>query len=130
MKKLSLFFGLLFTLSGFAGSHKAVPYSLKVIDQKTYDKISKDGKPIFLAFNANWCPVCQKQNKALGSLKDQFKGKAHIYTVDWDKRKEFSFPSPNQRTTLVFMKNNKIEKELIGITNKDALRAFIKSNSK
>jgi thioredoxin 1 len=104
--------------------------AISEITQAQYDEFQENNIPTFIAFNAKWCPTCRKQNKVLSEITTDYEGKAKIYAIDWDKRKEFDVPAPNQRTTIVYFENREIQDQLIGATNEDVIREFIEKNIK
>jgi thioredoxin 1 len=128
-RRLLLALAILFTATSLmAAGHKSVPYAVKEITQAEYNKVMDLKKPLFLAYNADWCPVCQKQNKTLSKVAQKFKGEALFYTVNWDKRDMYTFPITKQRTTIARIKDGKIVDRLVGVTSQDMIYAFIKKN--
>jgi len=129
MTKVSLFWSVLLVLicstSAVNASSTQNDENLPKITNAQYEKIIKSEKPIFLSFNADWCPVCQKQNKALNKISKEFYNKAEFHSVDWDKVDEFVGPKTKQRSTIAYVKNNKIIDQLIGETDTDKIKAFI-----
>ncbi len=105
-------------------------YSVAEITNEQYNAAVASKKPLFLSYNATWCPSCQKQNKSLASLIPKFKDSAIIYTVNWDKKDEFKGPKTKQRTTIAFIKDGNIQNELIGETDAGKIEVFIQSNLK
>ncbi|GEM_PF-5866308 len=110
--------------------HKNVPHSISEISNEQYDAAVVSKKPLFLAYNATWCPVCQKQNQVLSTLVGKYKDRALFFSVDWDKKDIFKGPKTNQRTTIAFLKDGKIQNELVGETDSSKIDAFIQSNIK
>lgn len=121
---------LSFSALSMGMGHKSVPHSVPEITNEQYDTALSSKKPLFIAYNANWCPVCQKQNQVLSSLTSQYKDKALFYTVDWDKRNDFKGPKTAQRTTVAFLKDGKIINELVGETDSVKIDNFIQNNLK
>ena len=110
--------------------HKNVPHSVAEISNEQFDAAVASKKPLFIAFNATWCPVCQKQNQVLSTLVGKYSERALFFTVDWDKKDKFKGPKTNQRTTIAFLKDGKIQNELVGETDAAKIDAFIQSNLK
>lgn len=110
--------------------HKNVPHTLAEISNEQYETATASKKPLFLAYNATWCPVCQKQNQVLSAVAEKYKEKALFFTVDWDKKDKFKGPKTSQRTTIAFLKDGKIQGELVGETDITKIDAFIQSNLK
>lgn len=110
--------------------HKNVPHSVSEITNEQYEAAVASKKPLFIAYNATWCPVCQKQNQVLSTLVSKYKESALFFTVDWDKKDKFKGPKTEQRTTIAFLKDGKIQNELVGETDVSKIEAFIQSNLK
>lgn len=126
---LSLFFTSAVAFS-MGMLHKNVPHSVTEITNEQFDAAVASKKPLFIAYNATWCPVCQKQNQVLSSLIGKYQESALFFTVDWDKKDKFKGPKTNQRTTIAFLKDGKIQSELVGETDASKIDAFIQSNLK
>lgn len=126
---LSLFFTSAVAFS-MGMLHKNVPHSVTEITNEQFDAAVASKKPLFIAYNATWCPVCQKQNQVLSTLIGKYQESALFFTVDWDKKDKFKGPKTNQRTTIAFLKDGKIQSELVGETDASKIDAFIQSNLK
>lgn len=124
---LSLFFTSAVAFS-MGMLHKNVPHSVTEITNEQFDAAVASKKPLFIAYNATWCPVCQKQNQVLSTLIGKYQESALFFTVDWDKKDKFKGPNTNQRTTIAFLKDGKIQSELVGETDASKIDAFIQSN--
>lgn len=98
------------------------------ISQEIYDKLQKEGVPTFIAYNSTWCKHCRKQDISLYSLRDQYKGKAAIYSMNWDQRKKYNIEYPSSRTTILFIHKNEIYDELAGETSVSKIKEFIDDN--
>lgn len=114
---------LSFAVTALADSKREVP----VVSNADYNAAVKTGKPIFVAFNADWCPTCRKQNAALATVKDGFTDKAYIFSVDWDKKNDFAGPKTKQRSTIAYIIDGKMADQLIGETDAEKIKAFIQS---
>ncbi len=120
--------GLALCLVFFSGQALSADRAIPLVSNQEYSAATKTGKPVFVAFNADWCPVCMRQNRALSSIKSEFTGKAYIFSIDWDKKDDFVGPKTNQRSTIALIKDGKIADQLIGETNADKIKAFILSH--
>jgi hypothetical protein len=57
----------------------------------------------------------------------EFNSEAFIYTVDWDKIDEFKGPKSSERTTIAFIKDNKIVAKIVGEMDSQKIASFIRS---
>lgn len=80
--KMSLI-SLIFTLSSI------VSFAKETYDLKRFQEAQKNGEKIILHFQADWCPVCQKQKPILEIMRSEFdKNKIRFMTVSFDQEKE------------------------------------------
>ena len=128
MKKLtliSLVTLIATTMAVFAmASGKKYDYTIPVLSNKDYAPIAKSGKKIAVLYNANWCPSCMAQHKAVSQIYDKYKAKLGIYVVDWDRFDEFAGPKARQRTTIAIIQNDKILEERIGENRVEVISAL------
>ena len=86
----------------------AEPYDLQ-----KFQEAQKNGERIVLQFQADWCPVCQKQKPNLEALQSELdKNKIRLMTVIFDKEKQLvqkmNVPSPS--TLVAFIGNTEVKK--------------------
>lgn len=113
------------TIAVFAVARgKKYDYSIPVLNNKDYATVAKSGKKIAVLYNANWCPACMAQHKAVSKIYDKYKAKLGIYVVDWDKIGEFAGPKAKQRTTIAIIQNDKILEELVGENRVEVISAL------
>jgi thioredoxin-like negative regulator of GroEL len=84
-------------------------------------------KGIILAFHADWCGTCQKQEKVMMKIikPDEMKNLI-VFKVDYDKetalKKEYKI---NKQSTMVALKNGKESSRAIGLTDESEIKQFI-----
>ena len=93
---------------------------------KKINEFLNSNKNVLVHVHASWCPSCKVQKKILDSLeKKNFK----LLEVDFDSDKEFLKSNKIfQQSMLIAFKNAKEQKRVFGITKKDKIMSFIKTN--
>lgn len=79
-----------------------------------------------LLFTAEWCGPCGILKKTLKKVIKNYQDDINIYKINVDKESELA-NSFNVRSipTLLFIKNNKVEKTTIGIASEETLKEMI-----
>lgn len=58
-------------------------------DQKTYDELRQQGKPVIVHTDAAWCPICKKQKALLSSIEQEPRFRqVTVLVVDIDADKD------------------------------------------
>jgi thiol-disulfide isomerase/thioredoxin len=58
-------------------------------DQKTYDELRQQGKPVIVHTDATWCPICKKQKELLSSIEQEPRfHQVTVLVVDIDADKD------------------------------------------
>ena len=96
-------------------------------DQQAVSAAQNAGKPILIAVHASWCPTCAKQDPVIKQLSAQPEFKdLMIFVVDFDSQKEVLKALNVQKQSTLIALNGKTEKDrAIGITDPDAIKAFL-----
>ncbi len=82
-------------------------------DVKKFNEYQKNSEKIILHFQADWCPVCQKQKPVIQAMQPEFdKNKIRFITVSFDQEKDLvqkmKIPSPS--TLVAFVGQNEVKK--------------------
>jgi thiol-disulfide isomerase/thioredoxin len=83
----------------------AVAVEPQPFDDKAFAQAQQDGKPIFVAIHATWCPICKAQKPILAELMAEAKFKNLTYfTIDFDSQKDLvrRFGAQKQSTLIAF----------------------------
>jgi thiol-disulfide isomerase/thioredoxin len=117
------FFPLLFVLiASMASARIGEPF-----DQRTFDRLNAGGKPILVAFHADWCTICKAQEKALAGLMQRpaFKDLA-VLRIDFDSQKDtFKAFQVTERSTLIVFCGGKEVGRLTGETGTPAIEGLL-----
>ena len=92
------------------------------------DKVEQATKPVLVDFSAEWCPPCKMLHPVLERLDLEFGDQLDVYHVDIDQD-----PGLGQRfsisgvPTMIFFKNGKEIKKLVGFRDYDTLKGEVES---
>ncbi len=95
----------------------------QLFDDKAFAQAQKDGKPIFVAIHATWCPICKAQKPILAELMADPKFKNLTYfTIDFDSQKDLvrRFGAQKQSTLIAFQ-GSKEEGRSVGDSNRASI---------
>jgi len=96
--------------------------------QATFDNLIKEGRPMLVEVQADWCSTCQKQGPITSALLKQSPYKRITsLKVDFDKQKDVlrTLHVPMQSTLIVF-KNGKEVGRSLGDTSSDSIENLLK----
>jgi thiol:disulfide interchange protein len=96
-------------------------------DQKTFDRLNADGRPILVAIHADWCTTCKAQEQVLSGLVQRpgFKSLS-LLRVDFDSQKGTlkAFHVVQQSTLIVFHGGKEVGR-LTGATSAPVIEALL-----
>ena len=101
---------------------------IKPFDQKEFDKLTHEGKPVVLDISATWCPTCKAQKPIIDGLMKQPAYKdVTLMTIDFDAAK----PTLNRfkvtmQSTLVAFRGDKEVGRSVGDTTPQGLEGLVK----
>ena len=91
-------------------------------------KVEQAARPVLVDFSADWCPPCKMLHPVIERISLEFADKLDVYGVDTDHNMELS-----QRfgisgvPTMIFFKNGKEVKKLVGFRDYDTLKREVES---
>ncbi|WP_411885403.1 thioredoxin family protein [Polaromonas sp. YR568] len=117
---------LLFALT--AMTSLAMAGDIKPFDQKDFDKLASEGKPVVLDISATWCPTCKQQKPIVDSLMQQPAYKdVTLMTIDFDTSKPtLKKYKVTMQSTLVAFKGAKEVGRSVGDTSPGGIEGLIK----
>jgi len=99
------------------------PYSAAALQQA-----QQAGEPVALHFHADWCTVCQAQEKVLNELKSSKDLDLKVLVVDYDKEKALNKKlNVRSQSTLVVYKGEKETARLAGESDSGKIQAALKT---
>jgi len=95
-------------------------------DQKTYDELRQQGKPVIVHTDATWCPVCKKQKALLSSIEQEPRfHQITVLVVDIDADKDIMKALDlSQRSVFIVYKGSAEVGRSVADTNKDSIEAL------
>jgi thioredoxin 1 len=96
-------------------------------DESAFAAAQKADKPILIAIQATWCPICKAQKPILSELMADSKFKNLVYfTIDFDSQKDLVHRFGAQKqSTLIAFKGDKEEGRSVGDSNRDSIAALL-----
>ncbi|WP_029209414.1 thioredoxin [Aquimarina agarilytica] len=100
---------------------------MKAIENnKDFNEVLSQDKPVLLDFYADWCGPCQTLLPVVEKLSDEYAGRFEIRKVNVDKNRELSAQFKIRSIpALFFIKDTKVVDQIIGLAPEDQLRAKI-----
>jgi thioredoxin 1 len=106
----------------------AMAGDIKPFDQGTFDRLTREGKPVVLDISATWCPTCKAQKPIIDGLMKQPAYKhVTLMTLDFDANKPILKKfKVTMQSTLVAFKGNKEVGRSTGDTTPAGLESLVK----
>jgi len=100
---------------------------VKAFDPQSFAMAQKEGKPIFVAIHASWCPTCKAQDPILSELMAEPKFKNLVYfIVDFDgQRDAVRYFGARTQSTLIAFKGPAETGRSVGDTNRMSITALL-----
>ncbi len=106
----------------------AMAGDIKPFNQKDFDRLTHEGKPVVLDISATWCPTCKEQKPIIDGLMKQPAYKdVTLMTLDFDTAKPtLKKFKVTMQSTLVAFKGDKEVGRSVGDTTPEGLEGIIK----
>ncbi len=106
----------------------ALAGEIKPFNQKDFDKLASEGKPVVLDISATWCPICKEQKPIIdGLLQQPAYQDVTLMTIDFDANKPTlkKFKVTMQSTLIAFVGAKEVGRS-VGDTSPDGIEGLIK----
>lgn len=119
--------GYIFHVSGSTSKNKPEKDLPKIIYDYTpykFEKALKSGMPTLLEFAADWCIPCRRMAPFMKELKEEYRGKANILTVNADTELDLvkEYGVRNLPTLIFFNKKGELFRTLVGYQSKETIK--------
>ncbi|MES2402420.1 MAG: thioredoxin family protein [Pseudomonadota bacterium] len=109
----------------------AMAGEIKPFNQKDFDKLTSEGKPVVLDISATWCPTCKQQKPIIDGLMQQPAYKdVTLMTIDFDTSKPtLKKYKVTMQSTLVAFKGTAEVGRSVGDTTPAGIEGLIKKTT-
>lgn len=121
MKPSHVLIGTLMTLMSVSAFSEVIHF-----DQKTFDELRQQGKPVIVHTDATWCPICKEQKDLLSSIEQEPRFRqvtVLIVDIDADKQIMKSLDLSN-RSLFIAYKGSTVVGRSMADTTKSSIEAL------
>ena len=100
---------------------------LKITTENFDEEVLKSDKPVIIDFYADWCGPCKMMSPIIDDIAEELGDKVKVGKINSDENMQLtekygimSIP------TIMIIKNSKIEKSFVGVTDKNEIINAIK----
>jgi thiol-disulfide isomerase/thioredoxin len=114
-------------LAPLARMRRAHAATVTPFTEAAFQAAQAEGKPILVAIQASWCPICAKQRPILSQLEADpaFKTLA-VFMVDFDTQKDVvSAMGATKQSTLIAFHGKREAARSVGATDPAAIRGLL-----
>jgi thioredoxin 1 len=113
--------------AGAALAAPAMATETRAFNPEAFAAAQKDGKPIFVAVHASWCPICKAQTPILSELMGDPKFKDLTYfVVDFDTQKDAVKQfGVRMQSTLIAFKGATETGRSVGVRDRSSIAALL-----
>ena len=95
---------------------------LKVSNENYKEEVLDSEKTVLVDFYADWCGPCKMMAPVVEEISEELQDKVKVCKVNVDENQDLAMQYGIMRIpTLVFIKNGKLEKTLVGLRDKQEL---------
>lgn len=100
--------------------------ALNITDQEFDKEVIKSTIPVLVDFWAPWCGPCRMLAPVVDEISKEYEGKIKVVKVNTDENPESaSNYQISAIPTLLFFKNGKVIKELVGVLPKEEIKKVL-----
>lgn len=105
--------------------------ALNITDQEFDKEVIKSAIPVLVDFWAPWCGPCRMLAPVVDEISKEYEGKVKVVKVNTDENPQSaSNYQISAIPTLLFFKDGKVVKELVGVLPKEEIKKVLDEISK
>lgn len=98
------------------------------ITEKNYPLMLKEGLPIVIDFNAQWCGPCRRMAPIIEELADEYDGRVIIGSCDVDDNEELGMQfGVRSIPAIFFIKDGEVKDSIVGAVSKSTVEEKVKA---
>ena len=97
------------------------------ITSENYEKeVLKSEKTVLIDFYADWCGPCKIMSPVLDEIAEEMEGKITVGKINVDENQDLAMEYQVMSIpTIVVLKDGKVKKTFIGVTDKEEIKQFL-----
>ncbi|MCI8637191.1 MAG: thioredoxin [Clostridia bacterium] len=99
---------------------------LKITNQNFEEEVLKSDKPVLVDFYATWCGPCQMMSPIIDEIAEENADTLKVGKVNIDENQDLAIKyNVMSIPTIIIVKNGKVEKTFVGVTDKNEILGAI-----
>ncbi len=100
---------------------------LNVTGENYEKEVLKADKPVLIDFYADWCGPCKIMSPIVDEIAEEMDGKVTVGKINVDENQDLAMEYQVMSIpTLVILKNGKVVKTFVGVTDKEEIKELLK----
>ena len=99
---------------------------LKITNQNFEEEVLKADKPVLVDFYATWCGPCQMMSPIIDEIAEENTDTLKVGKLNVDENQDLAIKyNVMSIPTIIIVKNGKVEKTFVGVTDKNEILGAI-----
>lgn len=95
---------------------------LKITSQNFEEEVLKSDKPVLIDFYATWCGPCQMMSPIIDEIAEENADTLKVGKINVDENQDLAMEyNVMSIPTIIIVKNGKVEKTFVGVTDKNEI---------
>ena len=97
---------------------------LTITNENYENEVLKSDKPVLIDFYADWCGPCRMMSPIIDEIANEMGDKVKVGKINVDNNQELAVEyGVMSIPTIVILKDGKVEKTFVGVTDKEEIKA-------